>query len=59
MASEPFKDPVVEYYKKNVDRSLLLENLKLTHEQRLEKFFRTLKLVEELQRAGKNSRKKE
>lgn len=28
-------DPVIEAYKKDVDRTLLRENLKLTYEQRL------------------------
>jgi hypothetical protein len=31
-------DPVIEAYKKDVDRTLLRENLKLTPHQRLEKF---------------------
>jgi hypothetical protein len=31
-------DPVIEAYKKDVDRTLLRENLKLTPQQRLEKF---------------------
>ena len=30
-------DPVIEFYKKNVDRAALRENLKLTVEQRLQK----------------------
>ena len=30
-------DPVIEAYKKDVDRTLLRENLKLTPEQRLQK----------------------
>ena len=30
-------DPVIEAYKKDVDRTLLRENLKLTPDQRLEK----------------------
>jgi hypothetical protein len=30
-------DPVIEAYKKDVDRTLIRENLKLTHEQRLQK----------------------
>jgi hypothetical protein len=28
-------DPVIEFYKKDIDRTLLRENLKLTIEQRL------------------------
>jgi hypothetical protein len=38
-------DPVVEYFKKDVDRTLLREHLKLTPQQRLEKlvgFMRSL-----------------
>ena len=38
-------DPVIEYYKKDVDRTLLREHLKLTPQQRLEKlvaFMRSL-----------------
>lgn len=31
-------DPVIEFYKKDVDRTLLRENLKLTTQQRSEKF---------------------
>jgi len=31
------KDPVIEVYKKDIDRTLLRENLKLTVEQRLTK----------------------
>jgi hypothetical protein len=30
-------DPVIEAFKKDIDRTLLRENLKLTHEERLEK----------------------
>jgi hypothetical protein len=34
--SQPLKaDPVIEAYKRDVDRSLLRERLQLTHEQRL------------------------
>jgi hypothetical protein len=35
LAPPDFVDPVVEAYKKAVDRTLLRENLKLTHEQRV------------------------
>ena len=31
-------DPVIEAYKKDVDRTLLIENLRLTTQQRSEKF---------------------
>ena len=31
-------DPVIEFYKKDLDMSLISENLKLTHEERFKKF---------------------
>ena len=37
---EPYVDPVVEFYKKSVDRAALRENLQLTVAQRLEKLQR-------------------
>jgi hypothetical protein len=36
-APAPDLDPVIEAYKKGVDRSLLRENLKLTPDERLRK----------------------
>lgn len=50
------QDPVVELYKKDVDRTLLRENLKLTHQQRLDKAQRMLDLVLEVRRAGAANR---
>jgi hypothetical protein len=44
--------PVIEAYKKDVDRTLLRENLKLTPGQRVEKMIRVLAFAEELRRAG-------
>jgi hypothetical protein len=41
---------------RDVDRTLLRENLKLTFEQRAQKHLRALQMVEELRRAGKNLR---
>ena len=37
LAPPDYCDPVIEAYKKDVDRTLLRENLKLTVEQRLRK----------------------
>jgi len=34
-SSERYVDPVIEAYKKDVDRTLIRENLRLTVEQRL------------------------
>ena len=47
-------DPVIEVYKRDVDRTLLRENLKLTHEQRAAKFTRFMAQVDELRRAAVN-----
>ena len=50
------RDPVIEEYKKHVDRTLLRENLKLTVEQRLRNLMELQKLSEELRRAGRKPR---
>ena len=53
-SSSPLRrDPVIEAYKKDVDRTLIRENLKLTYEQRLMKLHRLRLLAAELRRAGK------
>jgi hypothetical protein len=53
-----FIDPVIEAYKKDIDRTLLRENLKLTPAQRLEKLQRFAEFVQELQDAGRRARKR-
>jgi hypothetical protein len=45
-------DPVIEVYKRDVDRTLLRENLKLTVSQRLDKLFQLQQFAAELRRAG-------
>jgi len=51
------RDPVIEAYKKDVDRTLLRENLKLTPTERLEKLMELQRFAEELRRAGREARK--
>ncbi|HET9530218.1 MAG TPA: hypothetical protein VFQ92_07700 [Blastocatellia bacterium] len=52
---KPFEpDPVIEAYKKDVDRTLIRENLRLSVEQRFEKLMRLQQFAEELRRAGRN-----
>ncbi len=46
-------DPVIEAYKKDIDRTLLRENLRLTVEQRFNNLMRLQDFVEELRRAGR------
>jgi hypothetical protein len=43
---------------RDVDRTLLRENLKLSFEQRAQKHLRALQMVEELRRAGKKLKQK-
>lgn len=43
--------PVIEAYKKDVDRTLLRENLRLTVQERFDKMIAALELVEELHRS--------
>ena len=50
-------DPVIEAYKKDVDRTLIRENLKLTPEQRLDKLMQLQEFAEELRRAGREASK--
>lgn len=58
-APADYIDPVIEVYKKDVDRTLLRENLKLTVEQRVRKAESFHKMVEELRASGRRMREKE
>ncbi len=54
----PFEpDPVIEAYKKHIDRTLIHENLKLTVQQRFEKLVALQQFAEEMRRAGRNARR--
>lgn len=52
----PYVDPVVEFYKKDIDRTLLRENLKLTVQQRLEKLQRFMNDLEAVRGAARRRR---
>ena len=55
---EPLEpDPVIEFYKKDVDRTLIRENLKLSHEQRLLKLMQLQRFAEQLREAGRRGRR--
>jgi hypothetical protein len=56
MKPKRYKDPVVEVYSRYVDRTLLLENLKLTPAQRLEKLVRVSRFAATLRKAGDAAR---
>ncbi len=49
-------DPVVEAYKKDIDRTLIRENLKLTVEERFRKAMKLARFADELRRAGREAR---
>ena len=46
-------DPVIEAYKKDIDRTLIRENLRLTVEERFRNLEALQKFANELRRAGK------
>ena len=52
-----FYDPVIETYKKDIDITLVRENLKLTVEERFRKHASFMKLFHGLREAGKKNRK--
>ena len=51
-----YRDPVVEAYKKDIDRTLLRPNLKLTVTERFQQAMAHARFAEELQRAGRELR---
>ena len=48
-------DPVIEAFKKDIDRTLIRENLRLSVEQRFEQLMKLQEFAEELRRAGRES----
>lgn len=53
----PFpEDPVIEAYKRDVDRTLLRENLRLTHEERLLKLIDHVRFLDAMREAGRQAR---
>lgn len=48
-------DPVIEAYRKDVDRTLIRENLRLTVDQRFQQLMKLQRFAEELQQAGRKA----
>jgi hypothetical protein len=46
-------DPVIEFYKRDVDRTLLRANLRLTPQQRIEKLLSFMRSLERLREAAR------
>jgi hypothetical protein len=51
-------DPMVEAYKKDIDRTLIRENLKLSVEDRFRNAMALARFAEELRRAGREARER-
>lgn len=51
-------DPVIEAYKKDIDRTLIRENLRRTVTERFEAAMALQRFAEELRRAGREARRK-
>jgi hypothetical protein len=49
------RDPVVRVYLRDVDRSLLLRNLSLSHEERFRQLMEVQRLASELREAGRRA----
>ena len=45
-------DRIIDIYKKDVDMTLIEENLKLTYQQRLDKLMQVVRFLEEVKKAG-------
>jgi hypothetical protein len=52
-------DAVIEAYKRDLDVSLIRENLRLTVDQRFQQLMKLQEFAEELQRAGRKARSQE
>ena len=64
MKQEPVKtgpgvDTVIEAYKKDVDVTLIRENLRLTVDERFQQLMKLQQFAEELQQAGRKARSRE
>jgi len=49
-------DPVIEAYKKDIDVTLIRENLRLTVDERFQQLMQLQKFAEDLRRAGRKAR---
>jgi len=55
-AESTYRDPVVEVYKRDIDRTLLRPNLKLTVTERFQRAMAHDRFADELRRAGRELR---
>jgi hypothetical protein len=52
-------DAVIEAYKRNIDVTLIRENLRLSVDQRFDQLMKLQQFAEELRRAGRKARTRE
>jgi hypothetical protein len=52
---EPDPDPVIEEYKRHIDRAALRKNLSLSYEERFLQLMDLQRLAEELRKAGRKA----
>ena len=52
-------DPVIEAYRKHIDRTLIRENLRLTVDQRFQQLMALQRFAKELQNAGRKARRRQ
>lgn len=50
-------DPVIEAYKRDIDRTLIRESLKRSLDERMQALIELQSFAEELRRAGRNARR--
>jgi hypothetical protein len=55
-SSDRDRDPVIEVYKKDIDRTLVRENLKLSVDERFQKAMALARFADEMRRAGREAR---
>ena len=51
-------DPVIEAYRKDIDVTLIRENLRLTVDQRFQQLMKLQQFAEDLRRAGRKAHEK-
>jgi hypothetical protein len=56
LKDSPWVDPVIEAYKRGIDRTLIRENLRLTVTERFEKAMALQRFADEMKRAGREAR---
>jgi len=56
LAPANYKDPLIEAFKKDIDVTLIRENLRLTVDERFHQLMKLQEVAEELRRAGRKAR---